>query len=424
MKKSLLAVAALTAFAGAAQAQSSVTVYGLLDAGLIGGNEQINGGKKGQVKQTGNAFGANAESTSRLGFKGTEDLGGGKSAFFTVEVALAPNGDQNYSTSASANRQTFVGLKQNGLGWGAFGTQYTNIHNQVGATDPGATNNVGGNVIYATSTLPGTSIGSGTNGNVDAYTLRIGNTLFLASDSFAGFQGNLAYTLNASSATETQNTPAGTGYTGGAVNKTGWQAGLNYTLSKFYATANYQSFNTKVSGIDLYKAPSQNNGESNGALSAQGATAAGTLLGFTNLADKQTYVAGTYDFGILKAYAQWIGRKVTQNSGQTATGAATSSSTQFNRNAQQIGVRSYVTPAIEAWASVGSGRFKGADSALGVAPATVNFTAYQIGSNYYLSKRTNLYAAFGSTTTSSGSVGTAGSGTSGNQYAIGARHTF
>jgi len=159
-------------------------------------------------------------------------------------------------------------------------------------------------------------------------------------------------------------------------------------------------------------------------LTQQSSAASGTLAGFTNLADKQTYVGATYDFGILKAYAQWIGRKVTQNSGQTSTGASTSSSTQFNRNAQQIGVRSYITPAIEAWASVGNGRFKGADSALGVAPSTVNFTAYQIGSNYYLSKRTNLYAAFGSTTSTSATGGTPGSGTNGNQYAIGARHTF
>ena len=38
MKKSLLALAAMGAFAGAAQAQSSVTVYGILDVGLIGGS--------------------------------------------------------------------------------------------------------------------------------------------------------------------------------------------------------------------------------------------------------------------------------------------------------------------------------------------------------------------------------------------------
>ena len=407
MKKSLLAVAALTAFAGAAQAQSSVTVYGLLDAGLIGANEQINGGKKGQVKQTGNAFGANAESTSRLGFKGTEDLGGGKSAFFTVEVALAPNGDQNYSTGASANRQTFVGLKQNGLGWGAFGTQYTNIHNQVAATDPGATNNVGGNVIYATSTLPGTSIGSGTNGNVDAYTLRIGNTLFLASDSFAGFQGNLAYTLNASSATETQNTPAGTGYTGGAVNKTGWQAGLNYTLSKFYATANYQSF--KVTNPWTATTEQVKVGGVGAAVGAPVLIGAGNAAQVgSNDKSNQGYVAATYDFGILKAYAQWVTRKDTSVINPNAY---------VKRQAQQIGVRSYITPTVEGWASVGNGRYTYFGS---TTSATVN--GWQAGLNYYLSKRTNLYAIYGGTNTSTSAY--TNLSYSQQNYALGVRHTF
>ena len=44
MKKSLLAVAAMTAFAGAAQAQSSVTVYGIVDVGFIGQNQRAQAG--------------------------------------------------------------------------------------------------------------------------------------------------------------------------------------------------------------------------------------------------------------------------------------------------------------------------------------------------------------------------------------------
>jgi predicted porin len=53
MKKSLLAVAAMTAFAGAAQAQSSVTVYGILDVGYIGSNSPQQQAKRSQqaVKQ-------------------------------------------------------------------------------------------------------------------------------------------------------------------------------------------------------------------------------------------------------------------------------------------------------------------------------------------------------------------------------------
>jgi len=437
MKKSLFAVAAMSAIAGAAQAQSSVTVYGVIDAGYIGANgttyssaaKGVGGNSTGLVRSTSSQFGQGAQSTSRLGFKGTEDLGGGTSAFFTIEAGLTPaNSNLSGGTAVDAvqktsgdsgsalnNRQSFVGLKKNGLGQFAFGRQYTPIYEEAAKTDPTAFMNITGGVIYVGGNQTGADSGQSTN---IGFTNRASNALTAVSDNFAGFQVKGLYAMN------NQNTQMVTSSSGGNQNWNGWGLGTNYTWKKLYLTANYQSFVTKVTGADMYAAPSYNIAGA-GILTAQSSSASTSpLAAYTNLADKQTYLAGTYDFGILKAYAQWIGRKVTQNSGQTTTGASTSSSTQFNRNAQQIGVRSYITPAVEAWASVGNGRYRGADASTGVSANTVNFTAYQIGSNYYLSKRTNLYAAFGSTTTSSSSSGTDGSGTSGNQYAIGARHTF
>ena len=86
MKKSLFAVAAVTAFAGAAQAQSSVTVYGLLDYGYQSAQQRNATGTAGTTvsNQNTSGFSGSGESTSRIGFKGNEDLGGGASAFFTV----------------------------------------------------------------------------------------------------------------------------------------------------------------------------------------------------------------------------------------------------------------------------------------------------------------------------------------------------
>ena len=138
--------------------------------------------------------------------------------------------------------------------------------------------------------------------------------------------------------------------------------------------------------------------------------------------DKQTYVGGTYDFGILKAYAQWSGRKVQNDVGYSTTVAA---GQQANRTAQQLGVRSYITPTVEAWGSIGNGKYTGAAaSATSGLPASVSFIGWQLGSNYYLSKRTNLYAIYGQTQSTSGSANTAGSGATANQYALGMRHTF
>ena len=407
MKKSLLAVAAIGAFASAAQAQSSVTVYGILDVGYIGNNSKTTAGAT-TTGQNGNTIGQSAESTSRLGFRGTEDLGGGMSAFFTVETGLTPSG-----TNASPwnNRQSFAGLKKNGLGQFAFGTQYTPIHVAVAKTDPGEANNMAGNVIYATNTngtgnsTQSASVATGTNNATDAYTIRTANALTVKSDNFAGFVASALYTLNNANTNQTAAyTNASGSNAGGVNNNSGWGLGLDYTWKKLLVTANYQSFKS----VNPYTAGTTANG-------AAGSTPAPALYGTTggsNIQDNQAYVAGTYDFGILKAYAQWVNRKATSavNSGYYAS-----------RSAQQLGVRSYITPTIEGWASLGNGRI----DSFGVNSPTANFVGYQLGSNYYLSKRTNLYAIYGQAQTSTVNVvGTGNVSGSSNNYALGLRHTF
>ena len=414
MKKSLFAIAAVTAFAGAAQAQSSVTVYGILDVGYVGGNsrESLSSGaagyNMGQKKITVNQFGQSAEQTSRLGFKGNEDLGGGLSAFFTAEFALAPQ-DQTLSGNTNGgltNRQTFVGLKKAGLGQTAIGLQYTPVFNAAAATDVGQLNNMAGNVIYASST----AVTSGNaNSNNIAFTNRTANTLSVKSDKFAGFSGSAIYTLNNKNATETGSGTVLT--TGGNTNASGWGLGADYTLNKFYVAAAYQALkqlttaNTDVSAWT--------NAQANGATTAAGATAGTTAInGYgSNVNEQQFYAAATYDFGILKAYAQYVNRKAT---------STLTTNNYVKRQAEQIGVRSYITPTIEAWASAGLGRY----TAFGTNQPTANFNGWQLGSNYYLSKRTNLYAIYGQTMTSNAAAGTTTSSASLNNYAIGVRHTF
>jgi predicted porin len=424
MKKSLLAVAAIGAFASAAQAQSSVTVYGILDMGYIGGNTRVADSVKGNTagynagiaKSTVNQFGQSAESTSRLGFKGVEDLGGGTSAFFTAEFQLYGN-EENLSgntTSGLLNRQTFVGLKKNGIGQVAVGTQYTPIFNAVAATDPGQTNNMVGNVIYATSSAGATNSQSNSN----AFTVRTSNALTVKSDTFAGFSASAMLTLNNKNSTE--NSTANAASTGGNTNASGWGLAADYTYNKFYATAAYQALKQlttvgNTAGADGTPATVPQvwaNAQANGATAGAASYAATNGL---NVQDNQFYAGATYDFGILKAYANYVNRKA----------SSTASSNYFlKRQAEQIGVRSYITPTIEAWASAGLGRY----TAMGLSNPTVNFNAWQLGSNYYLSKRTNLYAIYGQALTSTGQYGSGATATTvsggSSNYAIGVRHTF
>ena len=120
MKKSLIAIAALAA-AGAAAAQSSVTMYGQVNTGYEHSKTDITiGGVKTTTKTTG--FQNDQVKSSRLGFKGEEALGNGLSATFALEMGFdAANGefktteDKDGNKIATFNRKATVGLK------GAFG---------------------------------------------------------------------------------------------------------------------------------------------------------------------------------------------------------------------------------------------------------------------------------------------------------------
>ena len=146
MKKSLLAIALLSSIAGAASAQSSVTVYGLIDAGVT---YQASGTTPAGValpsKVTLDSGIANG---SRLGFKGTEDLGNGLKALFVLEQGILVDTGASGQSATTFGRQSWVGLKSDDLGMIAAGRQYTGLYNSLLSIDPfgfglaGAANNI------------------------------------------------------------------------------------------------------------------------------------------------------------------------------------------------------------------------------------------------------------------------------------------
>ncbi|WP_420475728.1 porin [Noviherbaspirillum sp. ST9] len=128
MKKLPLAFAMLAAFAGSAAAQSNVTIYGLIDGGV----EHQSGGAAGSVTKVTSGV----QNASRIGFKGTEDLGGGLSALFTLENGFALDTGAALQGGALFGRQAFVGLK-GGFGTVTLGRQYTPIFTSLcGVIDP------------------------------------------------------------------------------------------------------------------------------------------------------------------------------------------------------------------------------------------------------------------------------------------------
>jgi predicted porin len=131
----LLTVSSGLVCSGAAQAQSTVTLYGTVDAGLIYTNKTLN---MTTLQNAGKQFGYTDSglSASRFGLYGTEDLGGGLSAEFKLESGYdTGTGGYNDSNGYLFGREAYVGLK-GGFGEVKAGLQYSPFADEVDALDP------------------------------------------------------------------------------------------------------------------------------------------------------------------------------------------------------------------------------------------------------------------------------------------------
>ena len=106
MKKTLLAAVALGAIAGTAAAQSNVTIYGVVDAGI---SREDNGNPAG----TSTRMDSGLLNGSRFGLRGSEDLGGGLSANFQLENGFSSDTGTMGQGGLLFGRQAWVGVKGN-----------------------------------------------------------------------------------------------------------------------------------------------------------------------------------------------------------------------------------------------------------------------------------------------------------------------
>nr|WP_257129893.1 porin [Burkholderia sp. RF4-BP95] len=107
--------------ANGAYAQSSVTLYGLIDTSIAYVNNQSNHGKP---LGSGWSMGIGSLNGSRWGIRGTEQLGGGMSAIFTLENGFSPNNGAIGNGGDVFGRQAFVGLRSTSYGAVTLGRQY------------------------------------------------------------------------------------------------------------------------------------------------------------------------------------------------------------------------------------------------------------------------------------------------------------
>ncbi|MGH6628051.1 MAG: porin [Burkholderiaceae bacterium] len=362
MKKSLIALAVLAA-SGAAMAQSSVTLFGIVDAGIA----RLSGSNGHNIGMTNSGL-----NSSRLGFRGTEDLGGGLSAGFHLEGAVF----NDTGTGASTTTPTTVGgvpvpaIASNGFDFqrrstvslnGAFGEvrlgrDYAPSFWNTTVFDPFGTVGVGAGLMPAMLGAP----------------VRNNNSVgYFLPGNLGGFYGQAQYAFGENPSNAVPATDAGdyagfrVGYANGPVN----------------AAFGYGKLDTGA--------------------------------GATKGDNKATNLGVSYNFGVVTPMFSWAQEKA-------RVGAVTT-----KQNAWEIG----------ATAPIGAGELRAAYSRYDLKGSPNDFRKVAIGYGHNLSKRTQLYTTYGRVTNKgasnrlvvSGGLSAAGLNTPGRNtsgFEFGVRHSF
>jgi len=398
MKKTLVALAAL-AVVSAASAQSTVTLYGVVDMGVAQLKDSL-GGALGGATYVKNGVQQGTMSNSRIGFKGTEDLGGGLKANFVAELGFAPDETNGYQLLA--NRLSTVGLSGN-FGAVTIGRQYTPYFVVQNAVDLlGNLNATPGYVVNAHMADGG----------------RVSNSVQYASPSFGGFSGIVQVGAGSGSVTAATTTapasPATTASTSTEALNGSTTAGKNFGLAGIYAAGplvaavayNDITNPNNLSGITTITGQNAFNVGSNLAKftsTLAGFGAGDTALGVATSNEVKTWAAGaSYDFRVVKASLAYSSLT------DTLSGSADLTSKGWNASiAAPLG-------AVTLAANLGRANVEttGLD-------ATV--TGYQLMANYALSKRTTAYAVYGHDVVNEATLGDLITRTS---TTVGIRHTF
>lgn len=389
MKKSLLALATLGAFAGAAQAQSSVSVYGVMDGSYTSAENESKTTTAGATSKTNSrntVNGDGAYSTSRLGFRGTEDLGGGKTAQFVLEYDLVNIGNGANGTDTAVNQTTntnarteslgarysWIGIGDKALGALRIGRQESSMHGAFTNGLAGQANNMAGS-IYSGGTTNANVISAG----VRPYDVFVDQAITYVAPSMNGVEIQAQYSQNA--------------YSAGAT-----------TASSGFAQAGASIRYSGVKNLVVAYGFQQDNA---------------VVAGASNSKRTVNAITANYDFGVARVFGLGSWHKTSN--------LATSATTR-DQTAYEVGVRAPVGKQVEIWGSTFMGDKKESTNSATLAAITTgpaDLSGFQLGTQYNFSKRTTAYAIYG-TQKVKGKNQATNTQISSTGYAIGLRHTF
>ncbi len=343
MQKKFIALAVAALASGAAFAQSNVQVYGVADFGLAVNGSAVDGTSIAQKTR----FDSGIASGSRLGFKGTEDLGNGLKALFNFEMGLNLD-DGTSAQGRTFGRQSFVGLTGN-FGTVIGGRIYTPHYTLMAQLDPfglgtgGKTNNL----FAASGSLR--ALGAGSYDPI-----RVNNTLAYVSPSFNGLNVTVAYGTNSIADQET-----------GTKNNSGRLFAIAPTYTNGPLTVGLNYHQAKLDGLGLVTTEAIN-----------GVGPAKTAITVGDNSKLSSYTLGAkYDFGVL-ALSGAYGSHKTELAGQDADKI---------RN-WLVGVSAPIGAKVVLKASYTNLKDKLNNEA--------DAKQFAIGADYLLSKRTKLYTAY------------------------------
>ena len=385
MKKTLIIAGIMGAFAINAHAQSSVTLYGTLDAGLVYTNNQ--GGHNNWQQGSGTV------SDTYFGLRGSEDLGGGLHAIFTLEDGFNINNGQFNESNTLFNRQAFVGLQSDQYGTLTLGRQYDSVVDYLGPLSEAGTgygNNLAAHPFD--------------NDNLDnSYSIK--NAVKYQSANYAGFHFGGLYGFSNDA--------------GGFANNRAYSAGASYTNGPLNVAAAYLQLNNSLGSTN-----------SGGAVSA----GAGSDANLTAVTQRTYGVGANYSFGPATVGLLWTH---TQDDNliagdQNGVGFTVPTGTNLHLDNYEVNGKYALTPALSLNAAY---TFTNGHATGGTSDGDPKWQTVSLQADYSLSKRTDFYlegvyqhasGTLGDGSANVAMINTLSPSSNGNQVAatVGLRHRF
>ncbi len=367
-------------------------IYGIVDQAVTNTTTKFSsdeGNLKLSQKSTGTQSGL---ATQRIGFRGTEDLGGGLKGLFQIESALTAGGSDAISSTTSntfGSRPTFVGLSGS-FGTVTLGRQDTPLLKAVVPQLAGGANNMVGQLMWS-------SFGTGVANVIDTM------------GAISGLPSSTTYTSD-------KIADIGAGR---IARQTTINRAINYatpTFNGFKAELQIGQNDAKLTGSDITTTVNSKTDDTglnvqyaNGPLTLAAAHHTQKMVTDGANAGKNTnnYAGATYNLGFANVSLQYGESKRTVEAGEV-----------YKNKGTQLGAQVPVSASTALFASYGLGK------RTIMSEAELKQTSMQLGATYSFSKRTKVYAAYGQQELKGDNAATTGVKFTENQFGLGVNHSF